>query len=137
MTRTGRNSMRSQMERNLIDLKEGLIDSGVIEIAVNMHAALDSISNKFSKEAVIDIIPQVVTLLNKYDAAIKVNEDLKAFLENTTAENNSLRKLLAQEKKSRVNELNDSLCNEERADAEIDQLKIKLEALKTTADELK
>ncbi|RZF34855.1 hypothetical protein LSTR_LSTR015677 [Laodelphax striatellus] len=125
------------MESNLTNLKEGLIDSSVIDIAVNLHAILEVISNNFSKEAVIDVIPAITSLLNKYDAAIKVNEDLKENLACMAAENISLEKSLLQERKNRKYELDDSICNEERADAEIGALKSKLISVQATVDELK
>ncbi|RZF36376.1 hypothetical protein LSTR_LSTR002972 [Laodelphax striatellus] len=56
---------------------------------------------------------------------------------DTTAENRTLQGLLSQEKRNRKTELDDSIYNEEKADAEIEMLKSKLEILKNNSEELK
>ncbi|RZF48182.1 hypothetical protein LSTR_LSTR013806 [Laodelphax striatellus] len=59
------------MDDEIDSLKEGSINEEVIDIAIDLHAALVVISNKFSSEAVIDFIPIMTALLNKFDASLK------------------------------------------------------------------
>ncbi|XP_039279745.1 uncharacterized protein LOC111056525 isoform X1 [Nilaparvata lugens] len=137
LTRTGRYNPITNLEHDLNNLRENVFNSGVLEIAINLHGILDTISHKFSKDAVIDIIPEITSLLNKYDASVKVNEDLKRILTDLSSEKLALEKLLLQEKKNRKNDFDESITNEEKADFEISELKSKLSFNMTSVDELK
>ncbi|XP_022192631.1 uncharacterized protein LOC111050596 [Nilaparvata lugens] len=137
LRRTGRYNYITNLKHDLNSLKENFFDRGVLEIAINLHGILDTISDKFSKDVVIDMIPEITSLLNKYDASVKVNEELQRILTDVSSEKLALEQLLLQEKKNRKNDFDESITNEEKADFEINELESKLSFMMTSVDELK
>lgn len=79
-------------------MKHDAINDEVADVAVSLHGMLSSLGAKYSREAVADIIPDMTTVLNKLDAALKVNEDLKQAFTDLSNENKLLLKTLESEK---------------------------------------
>lgn len=63
----------SKKLKQLENMKHDAIYDEVADVAVSLHGTLSSLGAKYSR----DIIPDMTTVLNKLDAALKVNEDLK------------------------------------------------------------
>lgn len=59
------------------ELKNDLVNGEVVHFATNLHSVLSVLSNKYSNDAIIDLIPELTCVLNKLDACFKVNEELK------------------------------------------------------------
>lgn len=66
----------------------------VIDFAVNVYGTLNIISQKYSPDAVVDVIPIVINILNRLDAALKVNADLTNTIQELCEENVQIKKLL-------------------------------------------
>lgn len=79
----GRDQLLQEAEQNFIDLKDELANSEVAELAVNAHAVLSTVSAKYSNDAIIDIIPEITFILNKFDASLKVNPLLSGIVCDT------------------------------------------------------
>lgn len=49
----------------------------VADLAINFHTIYSDISSRYSSDAYVHFIPKITSLLNKFDAALKVSGDLK------------------------------------------------------------
>lgn len=126
-TRRERGELLRLGDQDFVNLRNELIHEEVVDLAVEIHGVLSVTSKKYSDDAIIDLIPEITNLLNKYDAALKVNADLKKNLIEIHEENQKLKTLLETEKKRRQLNLEDSLFSEEKAEEEILLLKHKIE----------
>lgn len=123
LTRSERGNLIRTGKKNFENLKDEMINGEVADLAVSFHGILTIISAKYSNDAVVDLIPELTLTLNKLDASLKVNEDLKQNLAEIYEENQLLSKSLDKEKNMRKLNLNDSLQSEEMAYGEISLLK--------------
>lgn len=129
LTRRGREHLIRETMKDLNCLKSDLINDEVIDFAINLRGSLLIISERYSNDAIVDLIPGVTSVLNKLDASITVNNDLKQNLFDLSEENKLLEKLLENEKQKRKVAFEDSLCYEENAVAEITLLKQQIKNL--------
>lgn len=108
-TRHGRGNFIKEAETNLENLKHEAINDGRGIEYVSLHETLSSLGSKYSREAIADIIPDIITVLNKLDAALKVNEDLNQAFTDLSNENKLLLNTLESEKCKRKQVFEDSL----------------------------
>lgn len=118
-TRSERDYLAREGQQDFANLKDDLIHAEVVDLAVNFHAILSVTSSKFSSDAVVDLIPEITSLLNKFDAALKVNDDLKNNLDDILKENHLISKALEAEKNLRKMNLEDSIDYSKHVDEEI------------------
>ncbi|KAG8280184.1 hypothetical protein J6590_087301 [Homalodisca vitripennis] len=79
LTRCVRSNLLKTTQDDLSSLKEELIHDEVINSAIQFHSILKVIDDKYSNDAVVDLIPKLTQLFNKLDAALKVSErEIKA-----------------------------------------------------------
>lgn len=57
-----------EADKNLIVLKEELINPQVVDLAVNFHGILAKNSSKYTNNAIVDLIPEITKTLNRFDA---------------------------------------------------------------------
>lgn len=136
-TRSGRGHLLREAEKEFAGLKNELINSEVADLAINMHGLLSTVSAKYSSDAIIDIIPNITLILNKYDAALKVNSDLKQSIIEMAKENTLLINHLESEKNKRRQVFEDSLHCEEQTEEEIKYLKSQITNLKQGMNKLR
>jgi hypothetical protein len=91
-------------EKEFGNIKSDLVNEEVIDFAINIRGVLASISHKYSNDAIADLIPDITGVLNKLDASITVNNDLKSTITELSDENKLLQKLLESEKKQKKRE---------------------------------
>lgn len=137
MTRCERGRLLRDVDKHLDNLKEELINPEVTEMAINIHGILVSLSAKFTSDAIVEIIPQITLVLNRFDASLKVNADLQRNLMEASDENTMLKTQLEVERKKREQDFEESLNCEEKADEEITYLKLQINTLETTISNLK
>lgn len=118
-TRSERDYLAREGQQVYANLKDDLLHAEVVDLAVNFHAILSVTSSKFSSDAVVDLIPEITSLLNKFDAALKVNDDLKNNLDDILKENHLISKALEAEKNLRKMNLEDSIDYSKHVDEEI------------------
>lgn len=123
ITRRTRNKFRETAENSLKVLLQDLTHDEVYDTAVNLYSILYDISNKFSSDSIADLVPEIVKLLNRLDATLKVNGDLTHELKNTLDENEMLKNALEKEKRSRQDIVDTSISYEQ----DIEREKIALE----------
>lgn len=128
-TRSERGHLARVGQQDLVNLKDDLINAEVSDLAIHLHAILSVTSSKYSSDAVVDIIPEITSLLSKYDAALKVNDDLQNNLIDLSSENLLLARALESEKNLRKLNLDDSLRYGEQAEDEIASLKQTVKSL--------
>lgn len=75
------------------------------EVAVNLHGILSTISSTYSNEIVGDLIPELLSLINKFYVSLKVNDDLKNNITELHKENHHLTTSLERKKNSWKGEL--------------------------------
>lgn len=119
MTRCTRENLIKGYEEKMPNLATDLVHEEVIDLAVKFHGTLSVIASKYSCDAIVDLIPDLTIALNKLDASIKVNSDLKTYLADLTEESKVLKNKLEVEKDRRKQVFEDSLVSEEKADEEI------------------
>jgi hypothetical protein len=139
MTRTRRNCDKANglAQQDLNNMKNDIINPEVAEIAVTIHGVLSVICNNYSSDVIIDLVPEITSLLNKYDASLKVNNDLQECLDGALKENQLLVKTVNLEKNKRKQDFEDSLHCEQIAETEIENLKMEVERLKISQISLK
>lgn len=76
-TRRERSHLILTAGKNYEHLKNKLVNGEVADMAVNLHGILSTISSTYSNEVVVDLILELLTLLSKFEAFLKVNDDLK------------------------------------------------------------
>ncbi|XP_039283435.1 uncharacterized protein LOC120351191 [Nilaparvata lugens] len=118
-TRRMRECLIREAELELNNMNCDLVNDTVIELAVNIRGTLSVISNKFTNDAIIDIIPDVVGILNKLDTTISYNNELLNERTDLLNNNTELTKQVEYEKNKRKENFEDSLFNEEKAEEEI------------------
>lgn len=57
-------------------LKKELINDEVIDIAIDFHGILANLTESCPPDCLVDLFTELISLLNKYDASLKVNKDL-------------------------------------------------------------
>lgn len=129
MTRKTRGALLTTVGEDLMQMKDDILNDELSDRAVRLYAILNDISNKYTEDAIVDIIPELISLLNRLDASLKINDDLKSMIEDTGNENKMLKKYLEEEKKKRKVDFEESLNSEENAECEISQLKSSIEKL--------
>lgn len=70
----------------------------VADLAINFQKILSDISSRYSSDAYIDLNPKITSRLSKFDAALKVNGDLKVNFSAINKDNQRLDKALETEK---------------------------------------
>lgn len=136
-TRSGRGQLLRDAEKGFMDIKEELINPQVVDLAVNFRGVLSTISAKYTNDAIVDIIPEITSVLNRFDALLTVNSDLTQNISELSKENSLLMKHLQQEKCTRRDILEDSLHCEEKSDKEIKYLKSHVKDLENSLFKLK
>ncbi|XP_039291280.1 uncharacterized protein LOC111052169 [Nilaparvata lugens] len=109
----------------------------VIELAIELHGALGVISSRYSSDSIVDIFPHLIYTLNRLDACLKTNSDLQFNLTEVSEENSYLRKKLDEEIQRRVQSFEESLSIEEESENEIKKLRLKVNDLLESEDELR
>jgi hypothetical protein len=123
MTRKTRGLLKNTAQNDFINLKQELLNNEVIDLAVDLHGILAVISSKYSPDAIVDLVPELISLLNRLDASLKVVSDMQSSLNSLADENQILRKSLADEKLKRKIDMEESLNFEDSAEQEIKALK--------------
>lgn len=82
-------------------------------------------------DCMVDFFTELISLLNKYDASLKVNKDLVDELRDQSKNDMVLTGKLVREKQGRKADLEESLVSEEMADQEIALLKKKIKELES------
>lgn len=136
MTRKTRGASKKMAELNLISITEDLINKEVTDFAINLYGVLNVISTNYSRDAVVDLIPEIIVILNKLDASLKVNSDLKENLCEVYKENEYLKRCLNAEKNIAKANLEASLSMEMDADNQISTLKDKIKLLESSQMDL-
>lgn len=137
LTRKGREALKNKVnEGNFIGLLDDLLQQEVIDFAVNIHGTHDKISQQYSSNAIIDLIPDLTMVLNRLDACLKVSADLTENIKYINNENNELRKAVENEKQNRRISFEASLNFEEEAEQEINGLKFKIAEFDRTTRKL-
>jgi hypothetical protein len=130
MTRRGRDNLRREAEKDLGNLKSDLVNDEVIDFAINLRGCLSLISEKYSSDAIVDLIPGITCVLNKLDTSMTLNIDLEKNLSEALEEKKLLVKLLDKEKNEKRENFEISLSNEEKADEEIKSLQCQVNSLR-------
>lgn len=60
--------LHREADKNLIVLKEELINPQVVDLAVKFHGILAKNSSKYTNNAIVDLIPEITITLNRFDA---------------------------------------------------------------------
>lgn len=60
--------LHREADKNLIVLKEELINLQVVDLAVNFHGILLKNPSKYTNNAIVDLIPEITIILNRFDA---------------------------------------------------------------------
>lgn len=128
-TRKTRGASKKIAEKNLFSITEDLIHEEVIDFAVDLYGTLTVISENYSRDAVIDLIPHLTNILNRLDASLKVNNDLQESLTEAFKEIEHFKKSLNNEKHLTKETLEASLLMEEDSNKEISTLKNKIKLL--------
>lgn len=118
ITRRTRNKFKDTTENSLKVLLHDLTHDEVYDTAVNLYSILNGISSNFSSDAIIDLVPEIVKLLNRLDATLKVNGDLTHQLKNTMSEIEMLKNALEKEKRSRQDMVDTSISYEQDIERE-------------------
>lgn len=137
VTRRGRGNLIREAEKDLSNLKDQLINNEVIDFAVNLRGTLSTISDRYTSDAIVDLIPDITNVLNKLDSLISTNNDLKENLSQLFEENKLLSKHLENEKNNRKESFEDSLCYEAKTEEELRILKLRIENLEVTQNKLR
>lgn len=133
LTRGGREALKHKVaENNFLGLTEDLMHKEVIDFAIKIYSLLNSLSQQYSSDALIDLVPELTNILNRLDACLKVTEDMTENLKEVYQENNYLKKALENEKHIKKVNLEASLCFEEETEREITDLKSKIAELTWT-----
>ncbi|XP_039282942.1 uncharacterized protein LOC111046414 [Nilaparvata lugens] len=131
-TRRRRECLIREAELELNNMNCDLVNDTVIELAVNIRGTLSVISDKFTNDAIIDIIPDVVGILNKLDTTISYNNELLNERTDLLNNNTELTKQVEYEKNKRKENFEDSLFNEEKAEEEILLLEARIKKLEAS-----
>lgn len=125
---------RENIKKNANDLlsSEDLIHDEVCKTAIDLHCILTSISNEYTSDAIVNLIPELIILLHRLDASLKVTDDLTQLTKELAEENNILKQKLEKEKLDKSTFLEDSLTMERDAEHEIDSLKRTMNKLETS-----
>lgn len=67
-TCSGRVQLRREADKNLIVLKEELINPQVVDLAVKFHGILSKSSSKYTNNAIVDLIPETTITISRFDA---------------------------------------------------------------------
>lgn len=67
-TCSGRVQLHREANKNLIVLKEELINPQVVDLAVKFHGILAKSLSKYTNNAIVDLIPEITITLNRFDA---------------------------------------------------------------------
>lgn len=126
-----------RMKEDFMDIKNDLINDEVADLAINIYGILKVITDKYTKEATVYLVPELVKLLNRLDACIKVNEDLKSNISGTNDENTLLKKQLEVEKRMRKVDFEESLSAEENAEMEIEKMRSDIKHMDDIIEKLK
>lgn len=57
-------------------LKKELLNDEVIEVAIDFYGSLANLTKSCPPDCLVDLFTELICLLNKYDASLKVNKDL-------------------------------------------------------------
>lgn len=60
--------LHREADKNLIVLKEELINPHVVDLAVKFHGILAKNSSKYANNAIDDLVPEITITLNGFDA---------------------------------------------------------------------
>lgn len=134
--RKTRSTTKKIAEKSLCGITDELIHEEVIDFAVDLYGKLTAISENYSMDAVVDLIPELTIILNRLDASLKVNNDLKENLTDALKEVEYLKKNLNTEKHFTKETLEASLIMEEEANQEILTLKNKIKLLEESQEVL-
>lgn len=64
------------LQQKLRNIKSKILNEEVIGMAISLHAYPSIIADKYSEECVLDILPEIVLLLNKYDECLNEKSEL-------------------------------------------------------------
>lgn len=62
------NQLHREADKNLIVLKEELINPQVVDLAVKFHGKLAKSLSKYTNNAIVDLILEITITLNRFDA---------------------------------------------------------------------
>lgn len=124
-------------DSEFMNLTEDLLNGEVIDMAVNLYGILSTISSKYTNDAIVELIPELSSLLNRLDASIKINSDITEQLIEINKENNILKKKIEEEKTRQNLNLEESLCMEELFEIELEKLKTENRLMKEEGQILK
>lgn len=137
ITRKVRENRMRMAESEYMNLTEDLLNGEVIDMAIHLYGVLSTVSSKYTNDAIVDLIPEVSSILNRLDASIKINSDLTEQLFEINEENNILKKKIEEEKTKLNANLEESLCMEEMIEAELVKLKTENLNMKEEQEALK
>lgn len=137
ITRKVRENLKRVADSEFMNLTEDLLNGEVIDMAVHLYGILSVISNKYTNDAIVDLIPELSSLLNRLDAAIKINSDLTEQIIEINQENNILKKKIEEEKTRQNVNIEESLCMEEMFETELYKLKEENRIMKEEEQALK
>lgn len=101
-----------------------------------MVKSLASISSEFSSNAIVTLVPELISLLYRFDATLVVINVLTQHRKDLAEEICFLKQKLEKEKLSRNTIFVDSLSMEDQAGNEIDSLKYKINKLEISIQNL-
>lgn len=137
ITRKVRENLMRMAESEYMNLTEDLLNGEVIDMAMHLYGILSTISSKYTNDAIVDLIPELSTLLNRLDASIKINSDLTKQLIEINEENNTLKKKIELEKTKLNVNLEESLCMEEMMETELEKQKLENRNMKKELEAFK
>lgn len=86
-------------------LKKELMNDVVIDIAIDFHGSLANLTKSCPPDCLVDLFTELISLLNKHDAFLKVNKDLVDELRDQSKNDVVLTAKLEQEKQERKADL--------------------------------
>lgn len=123
LTRRARGTLKKSADNNFLNMTEELIHKEVHDFAINLYGIFSVITDKYSSDAILELIPQTILILNRLDAVFQENEDINKFLKETMQENAFLRRSIESEKQNSKSNLDASLSYEVETNKEIASLR--------------
>jgi hypothetical protein len=129
MTRRTRGNLLKNAQNEMTILKDELYNQEVIDMAVRFHSVLNMTANKYTTDAIVELVPEITNILNKYDETLKINEELRSKVTELSQEIDDLHKYLENEKGKTKFYLENSISFEEKTDLEMNNLKSEIQSL--------
>lgn len=123
LTRRARGTLKKSADDNFLNMAEELIHKEVHDFAINLYGIFSVITEKYSSDAILELIPQTILILNRLDAVFQENEDINKCLKETMQENVFLRRSIESEKQNSKVNLDASLSYEVETNNEIASLR--------------